>query len=432
MTFQVYPNPPTGPTWVAPAAASGAEEIRELDGSLMLIQVEVVGPEFVTPQVSRPAVVLVTNGVEVEITSENGVSPTKLPQVSASASATIQTGTGGDPAAFRVEISKPVHTSVSWRIRFRNQDPQQTIGLTWVVCNTFGEIAQPWIVLPSEEQSWPSLSAATTGSALQRRVTVGNHGTGDLVITQNTGPLPGSSVFTLVDVPDGPIAPNAAAELVFAVLAPPTVGDHRLPVPVASNDPSVSGLASPTAEHNRTVALRAVVVQPPVLALTDPLSPPLGAPRTQVTIRGIELDVANLAVAFNGVEATVLTATETSASVLVPAGLPVGAVTVTLRTDGGPAPASTTFVALGAPPTITAVPGSGARGTAVMIDGTNFDTAGGDETVVAFDDELATMSDLGETKLTVTIPTTVAPGPREITVATRWGFATHTAKLTVT
>lgn len=114
----------------------------------------------------------------------------------------------------------------------------------------------------------------------------------------------------------------------------------------------------------------AVLGASPSIASFDPT---LGAAGVVVTIQGSEFESgvsANNQVTFNGTAASVQSATETTLSVLVPAGATSGPISVT--TAGGTAVSATAFVT-GTVAVTDVTPGQGVRGetVALTITGTN-------------------------------------------------------------
>ncbi|MES2278002.1 MAG: IPT/TIG domain-containing protein [Bacteroidota bacterium] len=121
------------------------------------------------------------------------------------------------------------------------------------------------------------------------------------------------------------------------------------------------------------------------------------------------------AVKFNGVAATVKTATATRLTVTVPSST-TGVVTVKVansETTTGPA---FTYVL---PPTFTALsPASGKAGDVVTLTGTNFSTVL-TENVVAFNGAAATVKTATATTITVEVPATVTSGPVTLKVRSK-------------
>jgi YD repeat-containing protein len=129
-------------------------------------------------------------------------------------------------------------------------------------------------------------------------------------------------------------------------------------------------------------------------------------------------------VKFNGTTATVTTATPTQIVTSVPAGATTGLITV--NTPLGLATSSTSFtVTASASPTITGfTPNIGPAGTAVTINGTNFETVTANNRV-AFNNTFAQVNTATATSLGATVPSSGTSG--HISVTTPGGKATSTA-----
>jgi mono/diheme cytochrome c family protein len=162
-------------------------------------------------------------------------------------------------------------------------------------------------------------------------------------------------------------------------------------------------------------------------------SPTNGVVGTTVTIVGTNFSTTATGntVKFNGIAATVSTATTTSLAVSVPTGATTGNITVTVGGQTATSSASYTVTPAVIPaPTITSFsPANGAVGTTVTITGTNFSTIVADNTV-KFNGTTATVSAASATSLTVAVPTGATTG--SITVAVGGKTATSASNYTVT
>jgi len=150
------------------------------------------------------------------------------------------------------------------------------------------------------------------------------------------------------------------------------------------------------------------------------INPIAGAAGIPVTIAGTNFDVvaANNTVKFNGVAATVTSATTTSIVVTSPAGGNTGVVTVATSAGTATGPVFTYTI----PPVISSInPTSGTAGTSVTITGTNFDNVAANNTV-KFNSVAATVTSATATSLVVTAPAGGSTGA--ISVATSGGTAT--------
>jgi hypothetical protein len=156
-------------------------------------------------------------------------------------------------------------------------------------------------------------------------------------------------------------------------------------------------------------------------------SPESGRSGAAVTITGTNFGTtpSENVVKFNGVAATVTSATATELVATVPETATTGKITVTL--NGKTATSSTDFTVLQA--TIAGFsPESGAQGTEVTITGTNFSTTPS-ENVVKFNDVAATVTSATATELVVTVPETATTGKITVTVGNQ--TATSSADFTV-
>ena len=151
-------------------------------------------------------------------------------------------------------------------------------------------------------------------------------------------------------------------------------------------------------------------------------APTFGNTGITVTITGTGFSTtpAQNAVEFNGVAATVNTATATQLTVTVPATATTGPISVVTPT--GTTVASSIFT-VGLPvPTITSfTPLGGTSGTSVTITGVGFDTAVGG-TAVKFNQVTASITAITGTSITATVPSGSASG--KIKVTTSRGTAT--------
>jgi len=158
-----------------------------------------------------------------------------------------------------------------------------------------------------------------------------------------------------------------------------------------------------------------------------PRSGPVG---TTVTVSGTGFSpiAANNTVSFNGTGTTATSATATQLTAVVPAGATTGALAVT--SPGGSA--SGAAFTVGNPPsapTITSFsPAKAAAGTAVTINGTNFQTTPASNTVTV-NTSPATVTSAVTSSLGITVPTAGRSG--RLKVATPFGITTSSATLFV-
>lgn len=160
----------------------------------------------------------------------------------------------------------------------------------------------------------------------------------------------------------------------------------------------------------------------------DNIAPTAGMAGDEVVIAGTNFSttLTDNAVKFNGVAATVKTATATRLAVTVPTGTS-GPVTVKVSNSETTTGPTFTYVL---PPTISAIsPLSGKVGDAVTITGTNFSTTS-TENVVSFNGTAATVTTVSATSITVTVPTGATTGA--ITLKVRGKDATPGAGVSTT
>jgi len=154
-------------------------------------------------------------------------------------------------------------------------------------------------------------------------------------------------------------------------------------------------------------------------------TPRSGLTGASVTIfgTGFSATAAQDTVTFNGVSATVSSATATQINTTVPAAASTGAITVT--TPSGSVTSSTNFtiVTSSGAPTITGFsPNMGASGTAVAITGTNFDIAPNDR--ATFNSSFAATTSATNSQVNTNVPSNTSSG--RISVATPAGTAIST------
>ncbi len=154
--------------------------------------------------------------------------------------------------------------------------------------------------------------------------------------------------------------------------------------------------------------------------------PKRGSAGTPVTIYGADFDplAANDAVTFNGTAATVVSASLSQIVATVPSGATTGPITVT--SPGGSATSTASFT-VGNPsaPTIGGfTPTIGTPGTAVTINGTNFDPATAND-LVTFNGLRADVASASASAISAAVPSSATSG--HIGVATPQGSALSSA-----
>lgn len=164
-----------------------------------------------------------------------------------------------------------------------------------------------------------------------------------------------------------------------------------------------------------------------VIAEFTPNSGPVG---TVVTIYGIGFSAtaASNEITFNGVAATVSSASPTKLVTTVPTGATTGLITVTvgLKTASSAEPFTVTAEPINVPPVITSfTPTLGSVGTPVTISGLNFDTIPVNNNVQFNNISQATVTSSTSTQISTTVPTNASSG--HLNVRTLYGAATSSA-----
>jgi YD repeat-containing protein len=152
-------------------------------------------------------------------------------------------------------------------------------------------------------------------------------------------------------------------------------------------------------------------------------SPQTGPVGTQVSISGTGFSATAAAntVNFNGVTATVVTASQTQLVVTVPAGTTTGPISVQVGTASATSSTPFTLTPFGNGPTITALyPIMGSAGSTVTITGTGFQAAPLDNSV-QFNDSFATVGVTTATTITTLVPANTGSG--KVQVTTPYGVA---------
>lgn len=144
------------------------------------------------------------------------------------------------------------------------------------------------------------------------------------------------------------------------------------------------------------------------------IKPARGGTGTRVTINGegFAANAADNQVAFNGVAATVISASATQLVVVAPDKVTTGAVSVSIN---GQRTVGAVFTVIPAPVFTTVAPLSGPAGTTVTITGENF-SVNADEVVVMFNGKPAVVETVAEKKITVKVPIGAGTGAVKITV----------------
>ena len=162
---------------------------------------------------------------------------------------------------------------------------------------------------------------------------------------------------------------------------------------------------------------------PPIAFAVTAISPTSGADGTSVTITGtgFSATTASNTVQFNGVAATVLSATATSITAIAPPGAGTGAISVTLNGQTATGPVFTYTVS---PLTVTGInPATGGFNTTVTITGTGFSSTAVNN-IVKFNGVPAVVLSSTSVSLVVTVPAKAGTGT--VTVSENGVAATAT------
>jgi hypothetical protein len=181
----------------------------------------------------------------------------------------------------------------------------------------------------------------------------------------------------------------------------------------------------------RVAKVERLTILPAFAASPNQFDPKLGSPGQPVRLHGRNFNLGTVQVLFGGVSAPVTSTTPVEIDVTLPAGV-VGAVHVTVRTDGGLVVSDDTFNAVPPPPApvLNASPNQfapkiGSTGTPVNIFGHHFDVGG---VMVAFGSTNAVPTSVTESQIVVAVPP-FPPSPVPavpITVTTIGGSVTST------
>ncbi|MBS0571464.1 MAG: IPT/TIG domain-containing protein [Proteobacteria bacterium] len=198
---------------------------------------------------------------------------------------------------------------------------------------------------------------------------------------------------------------------------------------VAVPSGATSGSVTVTVSGQTATSGSAFTVTTPAPTISS-FSPTSGTVGTTVTINGTNFSstVANDTVKFNGISATVSTATTAKLTVPVPPGATTGPITVT--TGGQTTASSSNFTVTTPAPTISSfTPTNGPVGTTVTITGTNFDPNPTND-MVTFNGTAATTASATSTQLVVSVPSGATTGKIKVTIGSR--SATSGANFTPT
>jgi DNA-binding beta-propeller fold protein YncE len=244
VTFRVYPKAPEPPLRVDPDTTSPPIEIDELVAeNQMFIRFVVLGAANCEPPPAiHPAVILVSDGSDHEVTSVDGVQPTV---VAAGVAATVHRPGPGGRGVYLLELFKTTQQPIQWQIRFHNNDSAAR-RFTWVVADQKTQTLRPWIDLPATAGL-----EFNPGESVTKAIPIANLGTGRLEINDPQGFSPGPG-FVLADVP-ARVSPNACEELQVRFSAVDPAAPLEAVYLATSNDIT----AQTTPGHNRRVSLTA-------------------------------------------------------------------------------------------------------------------------------------------------------------------------------
>ncbi|WP_369149041.1 IPT/TIG domain-containing protein, partial [Burkholderia pseudomallei] len=153
-------------------------------------------------------------------------------------------------------------------------------------------------------------------------------------------------------------------------------------------------------------------------------SPTHGVAGTNVTIQGqaFSSSPAGDTVTFNGVPASVISASNNHLSVVVPGGATTGPIAVTANGQTENSATSFTIDDTGAPPTITQVSPVVAVGGTVAVDGTHLYPVAGNTATQMGGVDMLSISSANDGELSYTVPSNAVSG--HVAVTTPYGMAT--------
>ncbi len=149
----------------------------------------------------------------------------------------------------------------------------------------------------------------------------------------------------------------------------------------------------------------------------DGIQPESGPPGTMVTINGsgFSPEAANNAVTFDGTQAPVNNATESTIETQVPKGLSTGSVQIEVTVGDQTVTGPGFMVEQSAPGISSVEPDSGTAGTKVRITGMNF-SSNAAEVDITFDGTNAPVNGAAQDQLMTEVPQGATDGPIEVTV----------------
>jgi hypothetical protein len=156
--------------------------------------------------------------------------------------------------------------------------------------------------------------------------------------------------------------------------------------------------------------------QVPVISTLEPTSGVFGS---TVTITGINLETTNTVVLFGTNAASISSLSATQCMVQIPAGLPPATVDVCVVAQGFTSEAAQFMVIAGHPWITSVQPRSGAPGTPVVLHVAELDPS--TNVIVRFGGTVASILNIEGSSLLVAVPSGLAPGQVDLTVANPQG-----------
>lgn len=182
--------------------------------------------------------------------------------------------------------------------------------------------------------------------------------------------------------------------------------------------------------HDNVGRITAIKRRAPAGVSITGFAPQRGAPGVAVMITGSHFDPlpANNTVRFNGIAATVTSASATSLVVTVPAAATTGKISVTVGSSTGASGQNFIVTAPDTPTVDSFTPTTGASGTTVTVTGTKFDPAAG-KTTVKLNAATLTATGMSTTQFSFAVPANVGSG--RISATTTSGTGTSVADFIV-
>jgi Family of unknown function (DUF6519)/IPT/TIG domain len=221
----------------------------------------------------------------------------------------------------------------------------------------------------------------------------------------------------------------------LAIIARSNVNDPLVP---ASVEDRRHVRLSLTSVEQRLAAMEALLLMPKFLPPPNEFNPKFGVVGSNVNVQlfGVNLNVGNVAVQFNGIPAQIMRASSTSSQIVstLPASVGPGDVKITITTSGGTATSQDSFKVLAQPAPQFALdssnqfnPMQGDAGTSVTLLGNNFNI---DPVTVRFGNFQAQVVNTTANMIVTKVPA-MPSGPVQITVQTGAGSVQSANPFTV-